>query len=47
VRERKRERERERLELLLYGSPDYEFDINIKLFEAVHTYIAATKRFAL
>ena len=33
------------LNLLLYGSPDHGFTTNTQIFEAVHTYIAATKRF--
>ena len=33
------------IDLLLYGSANYEFDSNIKIFKAVHTYIASTKRF--
>ena len=33
------------LELLLYGHPNYTLNVNIKIFEAVHTYIATTKRF--
>ena len=33
------------LELLLYGSPSHGLKINIKIFEAVQAFIAATKRF--
>lgn len=33
------------LELLLYGSSYYGLNINVKIFEAIHTFIAATKRF--
>ena len=31
--------------VILYGSPDHGFTTNTQIFEAVHTYIAATKRF--
>ena len=33
------------LDLLLYGSPDHGLNINTQIFEAVHIYIEATKRF--
>ena len=33
------------LDLLLYGSPDHGLNFNTQIFEAVHTYIEATKRF--
>ena len=32
-------------DLFLNGSPNHGLDINIQIFEAVHTFIAATKRF--
>ena len=33
------------LDLSLYGSPHYGFITNTQIFEAVHTYMAVTKRF--
>ena len=36
---------RSNLDLLLYGSPDHGLNTNTQIFEAVHAYLAATKRF--
>ena len=33
------------LQLLLHGDPSLSLEINIKIFESVHKYLIATKRF--
>ena len=36
---------RSNLDLLMYDSPDHGLNTNAQIFEAVHAYLEATKRF--